>query len=194
MHAKYVAGPLFTAALAMAAFPQNAAGQEAAAKAQSSEIGGKKLYSTWNIAQNVTASPRHKTLVKAISAAGLVDELSGAEPFTILAPTDKAFAAVPKMTSWLMMPANQRALKKVLDFHILAGRLNANDLFKKIKSGGGKAQLTTLAGETLTLTEAQGNIKVTGTQGSLGFITQPDIATSNGMMHVLNGLLMPTLP
>lgn len=194
MHAKYLAGPLLAVALALTALPQNAAGQEAPASVQTSEIGGKKLYSTWNIVQNITASPRHKTLMKAIIAADLTDELSGAEPFTILAPTDKAFAAVPKMTSWLMMPANRTALKKVIDFHIVPGRLDADDLFKKIKSGGGKAQLTTVAGETLTLTETRGNIKIAGTQGSLGFITQPDIAMSNGMMHVVNGLLMPTLP
>jgi uncharacterized surface protein with fasciclin (FAS1) repeats len=194
MRAKYLAAPSLSIALALAALPQNAVAQASPEGVQITEIGGKKLYSTWNIVQNITASPRHKTLAQALSATGLTNELGGPEIFTILAPTDKAFAAVPRMTSWLMMPANRAALGKVLKLHILPGRLDTNDLFKKIKSGGGKAQLVTLSGEKLTFTETRGNIRVDGAQGSLGFITKPDVEMSNGMMHVVNGLLMPTLP
>lgn len=170
-----------------------ASGQQSQKSVTTSEIGGTTLYSNWNIVQNATKSPLHKTLVKAISAAGLVDDLSATGPFTVFAPTDKAFAAIPKMTGWLMNPANSAALADVLNFHVVPGRLTAADLYKKIKAGGGSAVLTTVAGEDLKLTEVQGNIKIEGTQGSVGFVTETDVEQSNGMIHVINGVLMPTL-
>lgn len=170
-----------------------ASGQQSQKSVTTSEIGGTTLYSNWNIVQNATKSPLHKTLVKAISAAGLVDDLSATGPFTVFAPTDKAFAAIPKMTGWLMNPANSAALADVLNFHVVPGRLTAADLYKKIKAGGGRAVLTTVGGEDLKLTEVQGNIKIEGTQGSVGFVTETDVEQSNGMIHVINGVLMPTL-
>lgn len=175
------------------AFAGPASGQRSQKAVTTSEIGGTTLYSNWNIVQNATKSPLHKTLVKAISAAGLVDDLSATGPFTVFAPTDKAFAAIPKMTGWLMNPANSAALADVLNFHVVPGRLTAADLYKKIKAGGGSAVLTTVAGEDLKLTEVQGNIKIEGTQGSVGFVTETDVEQSNGMIHVINGVLMPTL-
>lgn len=170
-----------------------AAGQQSKKAYTTSEIGGETLYSNWNIVQNATKSPLHKTLAKAIGAAGLADDLSATGPFTVFAPTDKAFAAIPKMTSWLMAPANSAALAQVLNFHVVPGRMSAADLYKMIKAGGGSAVLTTVAGEDLKLTEVRGAIKIEGTQGSVGFVTKADVEQSNGMFHVINGVLMPTL-
>lgn len=144
------------------------------------------------IALEIAAKPDHKTLATALTAAGVSDKLAG-QPFTLFAPTDQAFAAVPQpMTDWLMNPGNTESLAKVLTYHVVPGRVTAEDLFAKIKAGGGKATLTTVEGETLTFSEVQGNIKVDGTQGSSGFITQPDVEQSNGNIHVINGVLMPT--
>lgn len=145
------------------------------------------------IALEIGAKPEHKTLANALTAAGVSEKLAG-QPFTIFAPTDQAFAAVPQsMTDWLMNPGNTESLAKVLTYHVVPGRVTAEDLFAKIKAGGGKATLNTIEGEALTFTEVQGNIKVDGTQGSSGFITQPDVEQSNGNIHVINGVLMPTL-
>lgn len=194
IRAKLFAVPIFAlAALYTATVPVQAGEQTVQADATTSEVGGETLYPNWNIVQNATQSPLHRTLAKAISGAGLVDELSGAGPFTLFAPTDKAFAAVPKMTKWLLKPANSGALATVLNYHVVPGRLTAEDMYKKIETGGGKALLTTVEGETLILTEVQGNIKIEGTQGSLGFVTQADVEQSNGMIHIINGVLMPTL-
>ncbi len=194
MRAKHFATPfLATALFGMSVVPGAASGQEAPSQATTSEVGGATLYSNWNIVQNATKSPLHTTLIKAISTAGLVDELSAPGPFTLFAPTDKAFAAIPKMTGGLMNPANSEALAAVVNFHVVPGRLTSADLYKKIKAGGGTAVLTTVADEELKLTEVQGNIKIEGTQGSVGFITEPDVEQSNGMVHVVNGVLMPSL-
>ncbi|MBJ7499932.1 MAG: fasciclin domain-containing protein [Sphingopyxis sp.] len=145
------------------------------------------------IALEIGAKPDHKTLANALTTAGVSEKLAG-QPFTIFAPTDQAFAAVPQsMTDWLMNPNNTESLAKVLTYHVVPGRVTAEDLYAKIKAGGGKATLATVEGETLTFTEVQGNIKVDGTQGSSGFITQPDVEQSNGNIHVINGVLMPTL-
>lgn len=140
-----------------------------------------------------TKSPDHKTLASALTSAGVSDKLAAA-PFTIFAPTDQAFAAVPaSMSQWLMDPNNSKSLAKVLTYHVVPGRITSADLYAKIKAGGGKATLTTVEGETLTFSEVEGNIKVDGTQGSSGYITQPDVEQSNGAVHVINGVLMPTL-
>lgn len=161
-----------------------AAPAEAAAPAAPAQPSG--------IALEIAAKPDHKTLASALTAAGVSDKLAG-QPFTLFAPTDQAFAAVPQpMTDWLMNPGNTESLAKVLTYHVVPGRVTAEDLFAKIKAGGGKATLTTVEGETLTFSEVQGNIKVDGTQGSSGFITQPDVEQSNGNIHVINGVLMPT--
>jgi uncharacterized surface protein with fasciclin (FAS1) repeats len=145
------------------------------------------------IAAEIAAKPDHKTLASALTSAGVSDKLAG-QPFTLFAPTDQAFAAVPQpMTQWLMDPNNNEALAKLLTYHVVPGRVTSADLYAKIKAGGGKATLTTVEGETLTFSEVEGNIKVEGTQGSSGFITQPDVAQSNGNIHVINGVLIPTL-
>lgn len=178
-----------TAAPAEAAVP--AADAEVAADAAAPAEAATPAQPT-GIALEIGAKPDHKTLANALTAAGVSDKLAG-QPFTIFAPTDQTFAAVPQsMTDWLMNPGNTESLAKVLTYHVVPGRVTAEDLFAKIKAGGGKATLNTIEGEALTFTEVQGNIKVDGTQGSSGFITQPDVEQSNGNIHVINGVLMPT--
>lgn len=193
MRAKHFATPFLATLFGITLMSGAASGQETRPQATTSEVGGATLYSNWNIVQNTTKSPLHTMLIKAISMAGLVDELSAPGPFTLFAPTDKAFAAIPKITGWLMKPANSESLVEVLNFHVVPGRLTSADLYTKIKAGGGTAVLTTVAGEALKLSEVQGNIKVEGTQGSVGFVTVPDVEQSNGMVHVVNGVLMPQL-
>jgi uncharacterized surface protein with fasciclin (FAS1) repeats len=196
LRAKFFAVPLFALTAAAMVAPAHARAADEAAEATTAEADAAAgaMVDSWNIVQNATKSPEHKTLVQALSAAGLVETLSGAGPFTVFAPTDQAFAAVPQpMTAYLMDPGNKAALAQVLTYHVVPGAITSTDLFAKIKAGGGKATLTTVEGQPLTFTEVSGNIKVDGTQGSSGYVTQADVAQSNGMIHILNGVLMPEL-
>ncbi len=195
LRAKFFAVPLI--AFSMAATPSAALASSAAADAESTvaeaEAAAEAMVESWNIVQNATKSPEHNTLAKAIVAADLTQTLSAPGPFTLFAPTDQAFAAVPPMTNYLMNPVNKPALAQVLTYHVVPGKITAEELYAKIEAGGGKATLTTVEGQTLTFTEVQGNIKVDGTQGSTGYVTQPDVDQSNGIIHVVNGLLLPEL-
>lgn len=196
LRAKFFAVPLFalTAAAMIAPAHARAADEAAEATTAEAEAAAGAMVESWNIVQNTTKSPEHTTLVQALTAAGLTETLSGAGPFTVFAPTDQAFAAVPQpMTAYLMDPGNKAALAQVLTYHVVPGAITSADLFTQIKAGGGKATLTTVEGQPLTFTEVSGNIKVDGTQGSSGYVTQADVAQSNGMIHILNGVLMPEL-
>jgi uncharacterized surface protein with fasciclin (FAS1) repeats len=195
MRAKFFALPLFALTAATLAAPAHArAADEAEATAAEAEAASGAMVESWNIVQNATKSPEHTTLVQALAAAGLTETLSGTGPFTVFAPTDQAFAAVPQpMTAYLMDPANKASLAQVLTYHVVPGAITSADLYAKIKAGGGKATLTTVEGQPLTFTEVQGNIKVDGTQGSSGYVTQADVAQSNGMIHILNGVLIPEI-
>lgn len=196
LRAKFFALPLFalTAATMVAPAQARAVDEAAEATVAEAEAASGAMVESWNIVQNATKSPEHKTLVQALAAAGLVETLSGAGPFTVFAPTDQAFAAVPQpMTAYLMDPGNKASLAQVLTYHVVPGRITSADLYAKIKAGGGKATLTTVEGQPLTFTEVAGNIKVDGTQGSSGYVTQADVAQSNGMIHILNGVLMPEI-
>lgn len=158
------------------------------------KVGGATMYSNRTIVDNAVNSPVHKTLVQLVTAAGLVDTLKSAGPFTVFAPTDKAFAAIPKtMTDYLANPVNKATLTKVLTYHVVPGRVTSKDLFAKIKAGGGKTTLTTVQGEQLTFIQTRGNIKIDGMSGSTGYITTADVMQSNGVIHVVNGVLVPTL-
>lgn len=193
MRAKFFALPLVALTAVTLSAPVYAA-DEAEATVAEAEAASGAMVESWNIVQNATKSPEHTTLVKALTAAGLTETLSGAGPFTVFAPTDQAFAAVPQpMTAYLMDPGNKAALAQVLTYHVVPGAISSADLYAKIKAGGGKATLTTVEGQSLTFTEVSGNIKVDGTQGSSGYVTQADVAQSNGMIHILNGVLMPEI-
>ena len=157
-------------------------------------VGGAAMYPTKNIVQNAVNSPIHTTLVKAVKAAGLVPTLSGPGPFTVFAPTDEAFSHVPAATlGSLMQPANKAALTKVLTYHVVPGRITAADLMSRIQAGGGTATLTTVEGEPLTFTMSGGSVMLQGMGGSSATVTQADVMQSNGVIHVVDGVLLPSM-
>ncbi|WP_114520359.1 fasciclin domain-containing protein [Altererythrobacter sp. ZODW24] len=146
------------------------------------------------IAENVQISATHTTMEKAVIAADLVSTLSSPGPFTVFAPTDSAFSAVPEASlNMLLQPSNKQALQKVLYYHVVAGKVSAKDLSAKIAAGGGKAMLNTIAGEQLTATISGGNVMIMGKNGSMGTVTRADVGQSNGVMHVTDGVLLPTM-
>jgi len=157
-------------------------------------VGGAEMFPAKTIVDNAIASPIHKTLVAAVTQAGLVDTLKGAGPFTVFAPTDDAFAKVPKATlDGLMRPAQKSVLADVLKYHVVAGKLTAADLAAKITAGGGKAVLKTVNGQDLTATMAGNVITLTGADGSKATVTQADVNQSNGVIHVVDGVLTPKM-
>ena len=155
-------------------------------------VGGAEMLATKNIIENASASADHSTLVAAIKSAGLVETLSGPGPFTVFAPTNDAFKIYdPKMLAWLMKPENKEGLAKVLKYHVVAGAITADDLKKQIEAGGGKATLTTVEGSPIVATIEQGNVLLTDVIGGASYVTQADVKQSNGVIHVVNGVLTP---
>lgn len=157
-------------------------------------VGGAEMFPTKTIVENAIASPIHKTLVAAVTQAGLVDTLKGAGPFTVFAPTDDAFAKVPKATlDGLMRPAQKTVLGDVLKYHVVAGKMSAADIAAKITEGGGKAMLKTVNGQDLTATMSGNMITLAGADGSKAMVTQADVNQSNGVIHVVDGVLTPKM-
>jgi uncharacterized surface protein with fasciclin (FAS1) repeats len=155
-------------------------------------VGGAPMYATKDIIDNAVASKDHTTLVAAVKAAGLVDTLKGTGPFTVFAPTNAAFAALPKGTvEGLLKPEKKADLTKVLTYHVVAGNLDSTALLARIKQGGGKAVLTTVQGETLTARQAGKGITVTDSKGGTAHVTIADVRQSNGVIHVVDKVLMP---
>lgn len=150
------------------------------------------MYPTKNIVQNAANSKDHTTLVAAVKAAGLVDTLSGPGPFTVFAPTNEAFAALPAGTvDTLLKPENKASLVKILTYHVVPGRLTAKDLSMRVAAGGGKAELRTVQGEALVITKDGDNWAVTDSNGSTAHVTIGDVLQSNGVIHVVDKVLMP---
>lgn len=157
-------------------------------------VGGAEMFPTKTIVDNAMASPIHKTLVAAVTQAGLVDTLKGPGPFTVFAPTDDAFAKVPKATlDGLMRPAQKTVLADVLKYHVVAGKMTGADLAKEITDGGGKAMLKTVNGQDLTATMSGDKIMLAGADGSKAMVTQADVNQSNGVIHVVDGVLTPKM-
>lgn len=155
-------------------------------------VGGAAMYPTRNIIQNAVNSKDHTTLVAAVKAAGLVDTLSGAGPFTVFAPTNEAFAALPAGTvDNLLKPENKATLVKILTYHVVPGRLSADDLAAKVAAGGGKAELKTVEGEAITITKDGDQWAVTDAKGNTAHITIGNVFQSNGVIHVIDKVLMP---
>ena len=147
---------------------------------------------TKNIIENASNSKDHTTLVAAIKSAGLVETLSGPGPFTVFAPTNDAFGKLPKGTvDSLMKPESKAALAKILTYHVVAGKMTAADLLKAIKDGKGKATLKTVQGETLTAQEKGGAIELVDAKGGMSRVTIADVIQSNGVIHVVDTVLMP---
>src|SRR5580693_9949310 len=155
-------------------------------------VGGAAMYASKDIIDNAVNSKDHTTLVAAVKAAGLVDTLKGPGPFTVFAPTNEAFAKLPAGTvDNLLKPENMDTLKKVLTYHVVSGRISTNDLKKMIHEGGGKATLTTVEGGTLTVWMKGGKYMLTDEKGGMAAITIPNVYQSNGVIQVIDTVLMP---
>ena len=155
-------------------------------------VGGAPMYPDKDIIDNAVNSADHTTLVAAVKAAGLVDTLKGPGPFTVFAPTNAAFAALPAGTvDSLLKPAMKADLTKVLTYHVVPGALDAVALQSQIAAGGGKAELKTVQGESLTATESNGGIALTDSKGNIAMVTIADVRQSNGVIHVIDKVLMP---
>ncbi len=155
-------------------------------------VGGAPMYANKDIIDNAVNSKDHTTLVAAVKAAGLVDTLKGPGPFTVFAPTNEAFAALPKGTvDTLLKPENKAMLTKVLTYHVVPGRITAADLKKMIDDGHGKATLKTVEGETLTATETGNTIYITDAKGGKAKVTIKDVLQSNGDIMVVDKVLLP---
>ena len=156
-------------------------------------VGGQNMYPSKDIVDNAVNSADHTTLVAAVKAAGLVDTLKGPGPFTVFAPTNEAFAALPAGTvPTLLKPQNKAMLVKVLTYHVVPGHYDFADLQKLIMAGGGKATLKSVEGAPLTLTmNGPHNIDVTDAKGDTAQITTYDVNQSNGVIQVIDKVLLP---
>jgi len=155
-------------------------------------VGGAPMYPSKNIVQNAVNSKDHTTLVAAVKAAGLVDTLQSPGPFTVFAPTNDAFAKLPAGTvDTLLKPENKKTLTNVLTYHVVPGRLTAKDLMEKVKAGGGKAMLKTVEGAQLTFQEKDGKLWVIDSKGSTAQVTIRNVMQSNGVIHVVDTVLLP---
>jgi uncharacterized surface protein with fasciclin (FAS1) repeats len=160
--------------------------------AQNPMVGGHDMSPMKNIVQNAINSDDHTTLVAAVKAAGLVDTLQGAGPFTVFAPTNEAFAKLRAGTvDTLLKPENKDQLTKVLTYHVVAGKMTADDLAKKIKEGHGVAQLTTVEGGKLEAMMQGANIVLKDEKGGTAAVTIANVMQSNGVIHVIDSVLLP---
>jgi uncharacterized surface protein with fasciclin (FAS1) repeats len=155
-------------------------------------VGGAAMYPSKTIVENAVNSKDHTTLVAAVKAAGLVETLSSPGPFTVFAPTNAAFAKLPAGTvDTLVKPENKATLTKILTYHVVAGRLSAADLKKTAKMGMGKNTITTVEGEPLTVTARHGAVWLTDAKGGKSKVTIANVFQSNGVIHVVDTVLMP---
>lgn len=155
-------------------------------------VGGQPMYPSKNIVENAVNSADHTTLVAAVKAAGLVETLSGPGPFTVLAPVNAAFKELPAGTVENLLKAeNKNTLVSVLTYHVIPGRLNVAALERQIKSGKGKAEIKTVQGEALTFMMNGDNLTVGDAKGNWANITITNVNQSNGVIHVIDRVLMP---
>ena len=156
-------------------------------------VGGAPMYPSKNIIQNAVNSKDHTTLVAAVKAAGLVETLEGPGPFTVFAPTDAAFAKLPAGTvDNLLKPENKATLTKVLTYHVVPGRMTAVSLMKAVKDGEGEAKLKTAAGDWLIVKQpGPGKLTVTDAKGDVADVAIADVMQSNGVIHVIDTVLLP---
>lgn len=155
-------------------------------------VGGAPMYPAKDIIDNAVNSRDHTTLVAAVKAAGLVDTLKGPGPFTVFAPTNSAFSALPAGTvDTLLKPENKGALTGVLTYHVVPGRVDAATLSQQIRAGGGKAMLKTASGGTLTASMRGNDVVVTDAKGNAAVVTTADVYQSNGVIHVVDKVLLP---
>lgn len=184
-----------TAALALTmtlAIGNTANAQKMAKKEKTVMVGGAPMYPSKNIVENAVNSKDHTTLVAAVKAAGLVETLQSKGPFTVFAPTNAAFEKLPAGTvETLVMPENKETLTKILTYHVVQGRISSKDLMAWIKKNGGKYMAKTVQGEELTFWMKGMNLYVKDTKGNSAKITTADVNQSNGVIHVIDTVLMP---
>jgi uncharacterized surface protein with fasciclin (FAS1) repeats len=155
-------------------------------------VGGAAMYPSKNIVANAVNSKDHTTLVAAVKAAGLVETLQGSGPFTVFAPTNAAFDKLPKGTvETLLKPENKATLTAVLTYHVVAGKLSAEDLKQKIAAGKGMAMLNTVQGGQLTAMMKGGKIMLKDEKGGMATVTIADVNQSNGVIHVIDAVVLP---
>ncbi|MBE7175362.1 MAG: fasciclin domain-containing protein [Mucilaginibacter polytrichastri] len=155
-------------------------------------VGGAPMYPTKDIVDNAVNSKDHTTLVAAVKAAGLVETLKGAGPFTVFAPTNAAFEKLPAGTvDNLVKPENKEMLTKILTYHVVAGRVSSKELAAKIKAGNGTAELKTVSGGTLKAMMDGKNIVIEDEKGGKSTVTIADVFQKNGVIHVVDTVLMP---
>lgn len=182
---------LFVCMLA-AAVSVNATFAQMAVKERTVEVGGAPMYPSKDIVSNAVNSKDHTTLVAAVKAAGLVQTLQSAGPFTVFAPTNEAFSMLPEGTvADLLKPENKERLVKVLTYHVVAGKLNAMDIARKIKEGNGVAMLKTVAGGNLSLSMEGKRLAIKDEMGGTSYATITDVNQSNGVIHVIDHVLLP---
>ena len=157
-------------------------------------VGGAEMYPSKTIVENAVNSKDHTTLVAAVKAADLVDVLSSEGPFTVFAPTNAAFAALPAGTvETLVNPENKEKLQGILTYHVIAGKFNAADVVALIKKNNGKATVKTVAGSELTLSLKGDKVVVTDANGGSATVTIADVNQSNGVIHVVDAVLLPKM-
>ncbi len=160
--------------------------------AQTKMVGGAAMYPTKDIVENAINSKGHTTLMAAVKAAGLVSTLESKGPFTVFAPTNEAFNSLPAGTvDNLLKPQNKAKLTSILTYHVVAGKLRSMDLMKMVKADNGKAVLKTVEGENLYITLKEKTLMVTDENGEIATITIADVNQSNGVIHVINKVLLP---
>lgn len=165
-----------------------------AAYAKNPMVGGAAMYPTKNIVENAVNSKDHTTLVAAVKAAGLVGTLEGKGPFTVFAPTNEAFAALPKGTvDNLLKPENKATLTKILTCHVVAADAMASTVAKMIKDDGGEHDIKTVGGCVLKAKESMGKITLTDESGGVAHVTIADVKQSNGVIHVVDKVLLPKM-
>ena len=172
---------------------QSASAQAKMTPAGTVMVGGEAMYANKNIVENAVNSKDHTTLVAAVKAAGLVETLQGKGPFTVFAPTNAAFNALPAGTvETLVKPESKATLTKILTYHVVAGNMTADKIMAAIKAGKGTAALKTVSGGTLTATmNGPKNVVLTDEKGNVSTISTYDVLQSNGVIHVIDKVLMP---
>ena len=157
-------------------------------------VGGAPMYPTYNIVQNASNSNVHRTLVSAVRAAGLADSLSGPGPFTLFAPTDEAFQRLPQGTlESLMTPGNRSLLARLLNYHVVPGSKTRAQIAADARAGGGTASYRTAEGTTIRVGIQGNSVVVTDIHGNRSSVSIADVTQSNGVIHVLDGVLLPTI-
>lgn len=158
------------------------------------KVGGAEMLKTKTIPENASLAPNLSTLVTAVQAADLIDTLAGPGPFTVFAPTNDAFGRLaPGTVDTLLKPENKATLVKILTYHVVPGKITLETIREQVKAGGGKAVLTTVEGEPLTIEIANGAISLTDVNGNKSYIETPDVRQANGIVHVVNGVVIPKL-